>query len=478
MSQSSEAVISEAIDRLTLAGSGDDDQHEDEHDEYNEHEDEDEPKIGKVKITELEEVQAPKKKKKKKRNKPKNPRPSGFEESHVEGPLTLATVQEEEALYHPSKPFSERIEICIQRYKAKRKFDALRSQIFTTYLTLGGISTGPKQFSGGLDYKQNDHLDKEQLETMAATDFVSTSLDEDDEWEVDFPFVVRGFLSHRVPYVLGYIEVAHLELAAQVVRNFLNYIVYHSVAPEHADGIQEAIRICDLAEKELVLCRHTSHRLPGNFNMACSTLFGGHYAGMKDESQSWDTLSPPVGLTTNEAIEIFNACVQARGTPEQKEMGLDVDVVKAEYVGMEVTGIVFPNIERKRVNKVEAKEENTTTTDANTDGKSNPPTPTPTPAGTKQYEATGVRALGKLLVKPWTPDDEIQPETDLGEFAIWLELEVLQFCFTGMHLEAKVHRLSSGIIWIDSVTAVQCSFYLQLDPPDKGGDNLSDDDFD
>ena len=119
---------------------------------------------------------------------------------------------------------SRRIELCIQRYKSKRKFDALRSQIFTTYLTLGGISTGPKQFSGGLDYKQNDHLDKEQLETMAATDFVSTSLDEDDEWEVDFPFVVRGFLSHRVPYVLGYTEVAHLELAAQVVRNFLNYV--------------------------------------------------------------------------------------------------------------------------------------------------------------------------------------------------------------------------------------------------------------
>jgi len=300
---------------------------------------------------------------------------------------------------------------------------------------------------------------------MAATDFVSTNLDEDDEWEVDFPFVVRGFLSHRVPYVLGYIEVAHLELAAQVVRNFLNYvslvfpflpppcstcegfntqqIIYHNVAPEHADGINEAIQICDLAEKELALCSHTSHRLPGNFNMACSTLFGGHYAGMKDETQTWDTLTPPIGLTIKEATDIFNACVQARGTSEQKAAGLDVEVTKAEYMGMEVIGIVFPSLERKRgKGEAKAEEPEGSKTDANEDNNSAP----------KPYEATGLKALGRLLVKPWTPDDELEPETDLVEFDIWLELEVLQFCFTGMHLEAKVHRLSSGIFWIDSVT--------------------------
>ncbi|KAG0134310.1 Argonaute complex, subunit Arb1 [Tuber indicum] len=457
MSESAEASLSEAIGKLEIVNAGEG------------YEDEDVPKLEGVRIGELEDQQAPKKKKKRKKNKPKNPRPSGFEEHHVEGPLTLDAVLEEQSLYHPTKPFSERIEICIQRYKAKRKFDALRSQIFTTYLTLGGISTGPKQFSGGLDYRQNDHLEKEQLEAMAATDFVSTNLDEDDEWEVDFPFVVRGFLSHRVPYILGYIEVAHLELAAQVVRNFLNYVLYHNVAPEHADGIKEAILICDLAEKELVLCRHTSHRLPGNFNMACSTLFGGHYAGMKDETQTWDTLTPPVGLTTREATDIFNACVQARGTPEQKEMGLDVKITKAEFMGMEVIGIVFPNLERKR-DKDEAKAEEPEGSETNTDENTNP--------AAKPYEATGLKALGRLLVKPWTPDDESQPETDLIEFEIWLELEVLQFCFSGMHLEAKVHKLNSGIFWIDSVTAVQCSFYLQLDPPDKAGDNASDDDFD
>lgn len=198
-----------------------------------------------------------------------------------------------------------------------------------------------------------------------------------------------------------------------------------------------------MAEKELALCRHTSHRLPGNFNMACSTLFGGHYAGMKDETQTWDTLTPPIGLTNKEATDIFNACVQARGTSDQKEAGLNVEITKAEYMGMEVIGIIFPNLERKR-GKDEAKAEEPEGSKANANENNNPTA--------KPYEVTGLKALGRLLVKPWTPDDELPPETDLVEFDIWLELEVLQFCFTGMHLEAKVHRLSSGIFWIDSVT--------------------------
>jgi hypothetical protein len=58
---------------------------------------------------------------------------------------------------------------------------------------------------------------------MTATDFVDKD-DEDTEWEVDFEYVVRGFLSYRVPYVLGYMKFEELELSAKVVRNFLNYV--------------------------------------------------------------------------------------------------------------------------------------------------------------------------------------------------------------------------------------------------------------
>lgn len=93
-------------------------------------------------------------------------------------------------------------------------------------MNLGGVSTGPKAFSGGLDVKNNDDLDAEQIQKMVATEFVPADMkgDEDGDWDVDFEYVVRGFLSHKVPYVLGYMKFEELELSAKVVKNFLNYV--------------------------------------------------------------------------------------------------------------------------------------------------------------------------------------------------------------------------------------------------------------
>lgn len=61
---------------------------------------------------------------------------------------------------------------------------------------------------------------------MAATEFVPAGMknDDDGDWDVDFEYVARGFLSHKVPYVLGYMKFEDLELSAKVVRNFLNYV--------------------------------------------------------------------------------------------------------------------------------------------------------------------------------------------------------------------------------------------------------------
>lgn len=208
--------------------------------------------------------------------------------------------------------------------------------------------------------------------------------------------------------------------------------MYHNVAPEYQDSVHEALKICDLAEKELPLCCYVSRRLPGDFNMACSTLYDGFYAGMRSDAEVWDdiTLSQPVGLTPRQATEIFNACVEKRGTAKQKEIGLDARVVKAEYLGMEVTGVILPSQEKAEEKDREDEE------DSEEGG----------------YNPTGPKALGKLLVKVWVAEGQTRPDTDLDEFEIWLDTDALQFCFVGMHIEAKVHRLSSGIIWIDNVT--------------------------
>ena len=118
------------------------------------------------------------------------------------------------------------MELCIQRYRAKRKWDILRQQIFTSYLSLGGVASGQKQFSGGLDEKKMGDMDAEQIAMMAATDYIDLEKvpDGSSSWEVDFVYVVRGFLSYRLPFVLGHRRPKDLELGCQVIRNFLNYV--------------------------------------------------------------------------------------------------------------------------------------------------------------------------------------------------------------------------------------------------------------
>ncbi|KAL7267400.1 hypothetical protein RUND412_010017 [Rhizina undulata] len=392
----------------------------------------------------------PEKKKKKKKRKSKSqrkfPPPTGFEEYWVDGPLSPEKVAEELELYSSQKPFSERIELCIQRYKAKRKFDPTRIQIFTEYLNLGGVSSGPKQFSGGLDLKNNDDMDAEQIQQMAATDYVRQD-DDDDELEVDFEYVARGFLSHRIPYVMGYMKMGDLQLSARVVRNFLNYVIYHNVAPEYEYSVRDAIKICDLADKELCLTRHVSSRLPGDFNTACSTLFQGFYAGMRDDSYTWDSgPAAAIGLTEEEAKKIYLSGLSERGTAIQQERGINVKVISREFLSLEVVDIIFPGRE--------------------------------TEGGTGL--GRGVKALGKLILKVWVPEGDEWPETQLDEFEIWLEKEVLQWTFVGMKMEARVHCLSSGVIWIDNVTAVKCSFYLHVESPVKSDlkESEIDDDFD
>ena len=96
---------------------------------------------------------------------------------------------------------ARRIEACIQRYKAKRRFDSHRKDLFDKYLSLGGIETGPKMFGGGLDAKAIDDMDAQEIATMTATDYVGkdkssmgTSGQQNSEWVVDFEAVAKGYL--------------------------------------------------------------------------------------------------------------------------------------------------------------------------------------------------------------------------------------------------------------------------------------------
>ena len=101
-------------------------------------------------------------------------------------------------ILHRSRTFSERIETAIQRYKAKRNFDSERKDIFDKYMSFGGIDTGPKMFSGGLDANMLDEHSAQEIKDITATDFVGSDKADigrdSSTWVVDFEGVIKGFL--------------------------------------------------------------------------------------------------------------------------------------------------------------------------------------------------------------------------------------------------------------------------------------------
>ena len=212
-------------------------------------------------------------------------------------------------------------------------------------------------------------------------------------------------------------------------------IIVHGVAPEHEANIREAIALCGTAERELVLCFNVSNRLPGTFNMACSTIYDGFYAGVEDPGKTWDDRPDPgrvAGFDDATAREIVTAALSKRGTPEQQANGLNRQRARKDYMSLEVTEV--------------------TPAAPETVGE----TADPTLPENKYFRRT--QALGKLRVKTWHPEDPAEDPDDVQEylqpreFDIWLEKIAYQYCFVGMHLEACVHTMDDGLVFIDTVT--------------------------
>ncbi|KAI0097420.1 Argonaute siRNA chaperone complex subunit Arb1-domain-containing protein [Hypoxylon sp. NC0597] len=226
----------------------------------------------------------PKKKKKKSKSKKKGAAArknvTGFEEFYADAPMTPAEAAEEKKLvYASSRAFPDRIEECIQRYRASRRMDSERTTMFNKYLWLGGIDASPRQFTGFADDQEAlAEADAGEVRQMTATDFVGGSGSrfydplEPEHWFVDFEGIVKGFLSRVIPRIYMYDEIAN-RMAADLVKNFLNYVLMHDACPEYEDNIRAARRICDIAPAELRLMHDLIHELPGTFNTTATSLF-------------------------------------------------------------------------------------------------------------------------------------------------------------------------------------------------------------
>lgn len=120
-------------------------------------------------------------------------KPTGFEDTHMEGPMTPQEAEEELAMYDPDKPFVERIEIAIQRFRQKRRMHEMYSKVFGKWMKFGGVEHEPRMF-GGMDKAAMKDMTSEEIARATATYVVPWDREESDKWAVDFLGTAEAFL--------------------------------------------------------------------------------------------------------------------------------------------------------------------------------------------------------------------------------------------------------------------------------------------
>ncbi|KAI5305372.1 NADPH:quinone reductase [Ascosphaera pollenicola] len=404
-----------------------------------------------------EEPKTEKKKKKKSKSKKKK-KITGFEEQFQEGPITPDIFEEEQKLYDPGLAITERLQTAIQRYQAKRNMDNDRLHVFKSWMQYGGVDTKAKVF-GGLDQKDLKELDAQDILQARAT----SSIPENRKgWKVDFEEVAKGFLSSSLAELFCVDTEETIHKATGVLRNFLNYLLYHNVCPEYADNILAARNVVDTAQKELRLVHEADLWSPGDFNMACSTLFGGQYMDGYTGDAAWHQELPDRieiegvrGLPDNVARKIVMFGIAGGASEEQALLFRDkatantVEAARLEDVsGFEVVEVVQPD------------------------------------EGTREFyrdSASDLQIIGKLRAKIWKdpgePPEDFPPEyyetphkEDFSaspkgyDFEFLVDEGLLRFCFVGMKFTADIYELEEcgGIYYFDNVLGIYCSFYTIL----------------
>jgi hypothetical protein len=263
--------------------------------------------------------------------------------------------------------------------------------------------------------------------------------------------------SHYIPKKFTIQDEKQLQGYAAVIRNFLNYVLLHAVCPEYTEDVMAARKICDLAEKELWAIEKLGRKLPGEFNVAASTIYGGHWKPNDDiQSCTWDAGDPFEGITgitrglgMADAERIFKTSVCLVSTDDElfdEVCKPNVCIVKSEYKAYEVVAIERAGVELSAQYK--------SVKDAHGI------------AGT-------IKPLGVIRFKPWEGAriqeteqiDEGRVKMGNGDSNIdsfWLEDEILELCFIGLKMEVVVHELNFGFKFFDTITGIYCSFYTYL----------------
>jgi hypothetical protein len=120
-------------------------------------------------------------------------KPTGFEKTYIEPPLTPKEAADEQAMYSQDKPFVERVELAIQRFKQKRRMHEGFAHVFNKLMRFGGVESGPRLFQGIAKHDMAE-MNAEEITRAMAIQTVPNDRSEETQWVVDFVGVCKAFL--------------------------------------------------------------------------------------------------------------------------------------------------------------------------------------------------------------------------------------------------------------------------------------------
>ncbi|CAN9105472.1 hypothetical protein CC77DRAFT_1020756 [Alternaria alternata] len=384
---------------------------------------------------------------------------TGFEKAYIEPVLTPVEAAEEEEMYALTKPFVERIEIAIQRFKQKRRMHEMYAHVFNKLMRFGGVESGPRMYQGLSKHEMNE-MGPEELARALAVHNVPWDRSNENKWVVDFVALCKAFLSSWYPAHYGYASYA-IKNACQVPRSFLGYLRFHRVCPEFDDQLATALQICDQAEQELPKVNSLGLALPGDFNKSASVLFGGAQAGMYTGNKSWaEDLKKEglavveIGIRDEEARIKFGTGIAVLGSEAQYDMfeSGQLKVLGKDTAYLEVTAINLPDNDTKSAYAEQSE--------------------------AFKHKLGQLGPLGKLSCKTWHTDDcddydlpkdktkypngKPRKAGNGKEYEFWIEESILEDCFVGLKMDATILLLSGGLTILDDIKETMCSFYTWI----------------
>jgi hypothetical protein len=253
--------------------------------------------------------------------------------------------------------------------------------------------------------------------------------------------------SSEVPSIFGLETQGLVDMVTGTVKNFLNYILYHKVCPEYEANIHAARAICDLASKELGKAHNAGLWAPGDFNMACATLFGGSYFDTYTGDKDWtDDVVGRAGMPNDTARKVVKFALAGAGSEEEAVKFLELansNGLKGRLIddtGFEVLSITPASNEVKDFyNKY----------------------------------APDLKPVGKIKTRAWRdpalPDEDVAPgelpsslNGPAAEYEFFVEDAIMGYFFVGMKFDADIWELNSGVHYFDNISGVYCSFYTVL----------------